>query len=112
MSPSFIDQIFRRRLEKIGCERLPAHVLRVLREHVDAASLKAVARIIEREVSSNKIAKIFARGSAAPVRSGQGGFEGEVRPRPLDQSALLDLPPQIETRAVTGTAAHQLPSKP
>jgi hypothetical protein len=111
MNPSIVDQLFKRRLEKIGCDRLPAHVLRVLREHIDAAALKAVTRIVEREVSTNKIARIFARGTATAVRRGQGGFEGEVRLRPLDQSALLDLPPQIETRAVTGTAARQLPSK-
>jgi len=100
------ESLLRRRLEDIGCDRLPASVLRVLRQRIDAAAAKAISRIIQREVTTNRIAGIFAHQPPAPARRGRGGIQGDGSP--MDQSALLILHPgQDETNAVTGTAARR-----
>lgn len=99
-----VESLLRRRLEEIGCQRLPASVLRVLRQRIDAAVASAASRIVHREVTTNKIAGIFAHQPPAVSRRGQGGRQGDESP--LDQSRLLELHPQLETKRVTGTAAR------
>lgn len=111
MSP-FVNTAFQDRLAALGCSRLPQFVLRSLRAQIDVAATKSITRIVEREVSSTKIARIFARGIEPSARS-HGGFEGEAGGVPFDQSALLILAPeQDETKAVTGTAARPNTSQP
>lgn len=104
MSP-FVNNILHNRLTALGCERLPQFVIRNLRARIDLAVAQAIARIVEREVSSAKIARIFVRGPEPSARR-QGGFEGDAASGPFDQSGLLELHPQFEPNPVTGTAAQ------
>jgi hypothetical protein len=102
---SLVNGALNRRLARLGCERLPQFVVGALRANIDLALHAAINRIVEREVTSTRIGKIFAVGVERKARS-SGGFEGDATGGPFDQSALLILAPERdETKAVTGTAA-------
>ena len=102
---ALVNGALNRRLARLRCERLPHFVVRALRANVDLALRAAINRIVEREVTSTRIGKIFALGVDRQARS-TGGFEGDAHSGPFDQSALLILAPERdETKAVTGTAA-------
>jgi len=105
---SLVTGALNRRLARLGCERLPQFVVRALRANIDLALHAAINRIVEREVTSTRIGKIFAVGVERKARS-PGGFEGDATAGPFDQSALLILAPERdETKAVTGTAARTI----
>lgn len=96
------------RLASLGCERLPHFVARALRAHVEIAVSRSISRIVEREVTSARIAKIFAKGDPRRPARSTGGFEGDATGGPFDQAGLLTLPPQFETNPVTGAAARTI----
>ena len=105
------SEIFNCRLTRIGCERLPFGVVKTLRENVERSIAKAVERIVEREVTTSKIAKIFVRDVDNRNARTKGGFKGEIADVPFDQSDPFILPPQNETETVTGTTTHN-PDQP
>ena len=99
------------RLAELGCERLPSGVIKVLRENVEQSLAKALVRIVEREVSAPKIARIFVKELAARPARIKGGVEGEIADVPFDQADLLILPPRNESMSVTGATTHN-PDQP
>jgi len=105
------SEILSHRLAELGCERLPSGVLKVLRENVEQSLAKALVRIVEREVSASKIARIFVKELATSSPKSKGGFKGDRATVPFDQPDPFVLPWQNETGAVTGTTAP-LPNKP
>jgi len=105
------SEIFNCRLTRIGCERLPFGVVKTLRENVERSIAKAVERIVEREVTTSKIAKIFVRDVDSRNARTKGGFKGERATVPFDQPDPLVLPWQNESGAVTGTTTHN-PDQP
>jgi len=89
----------------LGCERLPASIVAILTKQVETACEKMAVRIVARELTANKISRLFLEEMRTKCSKNQGGFKGEAAAIPFDQSDLLNLPLQDETRAVTGTTA-------
>lgn len=87
----------------LGCERLPAPVVAILHQQVEAACAKMASRIVARELTANKISRLLLEEMRKQSGKNQGGCKGDVSTIPFDQSDLLILPLQNETRAVTGT---------
>jgi len=89
----------------LGCERLPSSVVAILNKQVESACEKMAVRIVARELTANKISRLLLEEMRTKYSNNQGGFKGEAEAVPFDQSDLLNLPLQDETRAVTGTTA-------
>lgn len=100
------------RLHQLGCERLPSAVVKALREKVGQSVEKAIGRIVEREISASKIAKIFLQEVAGCPAKSKGGFKGDRATVPFDQPDPLVLPWQNESGAVTGTTTANHHSQP
>ena len=98
-----ISEAISQRFSQLGCERLPVRVIQVLRQKIEQAQEKNLLRIVEREVTGSKIAKIFVRELTHNPNKSKGGFKGESEAGTFDQPDFLIMPPRDETNPVTGT---------
>jgi hypothetical protein len=79
-----LHQIAITRLASLGCENLPPQVReRIIKDFTTDAERK-LQRLVKRQVTVPKIAKIFT----ASMQPQEGAFEGGVQPPPLNQSGL------------------------
>lgn len=97
--------LIKARMTALGCERLPSPVVAILRRKVETACEKLASRVVARELTASKISRLLLDEMRKTSQAERGGLKGAVPTSPFDQSDLLVLPLQDETRAVTGTTA-------